>query len=77
MGSRQPPQLQTRKMKNTTVWATILRSRLVSRSGRTSSMAAPVVPMKLAARAPMPRNAVLTFGVATRSPSILTPPVIT
>jgi hypothetical protein len=42
-----------------------------------SSIAAPVVPMKLAASAPIPRNAVLTLGVATRSPSIRTPPVMT
>ena len=33
MGSRQPPQLQTMKMKKTIVWATCLRWRLVSSSG--------------------------------------------
>ena len=41
------------KMKITTVWATCLRSRLVSSSGRMSSIAAPVVPMKLASTAPI------------------------
>ena len=47
-----PPQLQTMKMKKITVCWTCLRSRLVSSSGRIRSMAAPVVPMKLAKQAP-------------------------
>jgi len=66
--------LQTTKMKNTTVCATCRRSLLVSRSGRIRSMAAPVVPMKLASRPPTVRKAVLVEGVAARSPSIRTPP---
>ncbi len=47
-GNRHPPQLQTMKMKKTTVCWTCFRSRLVSRSGRTSNIAAPVVPIRLA-----------------------------
>jgi len=68
---------ETRKMKKTTVWVTCRRSRLVWRSGRTRSMEAPVVPMKEARSAPTNRKAVLTRGVAARSPSRKTPPEIT
>ena len=51
------------KMKKTIVWATCFRSRLVSSSGRISSMAAPVVPIKLASTAPTARKAVLVRGM--------------
>ena len=62
MGNKQPPQLQTMKMKKTTVCLTCLRSRLVSSKGRISSMAAPVVPIRLANTEPMAMNVVLVTG---------------
>ena len=76
MGSRQPPQLQTMKMKKTTVWATRRLSRLVSSSGRISSMAAPVVPTRLASTAPTARKMALVRGRAGRSPAMRMPPLI-
>jgi hypothetical protein len=77
MGRRVPPMLLTRKMKKTTVWTRYLRSRLVSSSGRMSSMLAPVVPMKLAIRVPTRMKLAFTVGVALRSPVIEIPPEIT
>ena len=68
---------ETRKMKNTTVCATRLRSLFVCSSGRIRSIDAPVVPTKDASSAPMPRNAVFVRGVASRSPSRKMPPEIT
>ncbi len=75
-GKSKPPQLHTTKMKKTTVCLTCFRSRLVSSSGRINSIAAPVVPMKLAKTAPAARNAQLTKGWAGRSPSIRMPPLM-
>jgi hypothetical protein len=69
--------LETRKVKNTTVWVTRVRSRLVCRRGRMSSIEAPVVPTKDASRLPRARKAVFTSGVASRSPRSKTPPAIT
>ena len=63
-------------MKKMTVCLTCFRSRLVSNSGRINSIAAPVVPMKLARTAPAARNAQFTKGWAGRSPSIRMPPLI-
>jgi hypothetical protein len=63
-------------MKTTTVCTTWCRCRFVSKSGRIRSIAAPVVPIRLADTAPMPMKAALTVGVASRSPWIRTPPVI-
>jgi hypothetical protein len=40
-------------------------------------IAAPVVPMKLAKKAPAAKKRVLVAGVASRSPDILIPPEIT
>ena len=76
MGSKQPPQLQTAKMKKMTVCLTCFRSRFVSSNGRISNMAAPVVPTKLAMVAPIPMKATLVEGRATKSPSMRTPPVM-
>jgi hypothetical protein len=67
----------TMKMKKITVWRTRRRSAFVSSSGRMSSIAAPVVPMNDASTAPVPRNAVLTPGVAGRSPRATMPPETT
>ena len=64
------------KMKKTTVCWTCFRSRLVSSSGRINSIAAPVVPMKLASTAPAARNAQFVNGWAGRSPSMRMPPLI-
>jgi hypothetical protein len=69
--------LLTRKMKNTTVCTTCLRSLFVWSSGRMSSMLAPVVPMKLAIRAPNARIPVFVRGCAARFPFRLIPPLIT
>jgi hypothetical protein len=40
-------------------------------------MLAPVVPMKLASVAPIATSATLVIGVASMSPKISTPPVVT
>ena len=64
-------------MKKITVCTTWRRSLLVCSSGRISSIEAPVVPMSDATIDPIARNAVFTSGVASRSPSICTPPEIT
>jgi hypothetical protein len=69
--------LDTRKMKKTTVCLTRTRSLFVCRSGRISSIEAPVVPTKDARSAPSARNAVLMEGVALRSPLRRMPPEIT
>ncbi len=58
-----PAPFETMKMKKTTMWTLRCRLSLARSSGRISSIDAPVVPMKLASSAPMPRNAVLTSGV--------------
>ena len=73
-GVRQPPMLETRKMKKIGMCSVRRRSELVWRRGRMRSMLAPVVPMKLARTAPMNRNMVLTSGVALRSPLRTMPP---
>src|SRR5699024_7267750 len=62
------------KIVNTTVWARWRRCALVARMGRISSIAAPVVPMKLASSPPTARKAVLVRGVAARSPRRTIPP---
>ena len=76
MGSRQPPQLQTMKMKKTTVWAMCRRWRLTSSSGWIRSMAAPVVPIRLARMAPTARKRALVRGWAGRSPAMRMPPLM-
>lgn len=48
----------------------------MSRSKRINSIAAPVVPTKLAIIAPRASITVLTIGEALRSPEMRTPPVI-
>lgn len=75
-GNSRPPQLQTTKIKNTTVCATCFRSLLVSKSGRIKSIAAPVVPMKLARRPPLIINVALVSECAGRSPWMRMPPLI-
>ena len=64
-------------MKKTTVWVTRARSRFVCRRARITSIEAPVVPMKEARTAPVPRNVLFTAGVASRSPRSRIPPAIT
>jgi hypothetical protein len=61
--------LATIRIVKTTVWTRWARSRLVLSSGRMSSIAAPVVPMKDAMTPPMARKIVLLRGVARRSPA--------
>jgi hypothetical protein len=65
------------KMKKITVCRTCRRSLLVARSGRISSMAAPVVPIRLAGTPPTARNAVFVPGCAGRSPRSRIPPRMT
>src|SRR5439155_1601842 len=60
--------LDTRKMKNTIVWRTCVRSRLVCSNGRIRSIEAPVVPMNEASTDPSARNPVFVIGVASMSP---------
>ena len=64
-------------MKKSTVWVTRARSRFVCRRARITSMEAPVVPMSDARAAPVPRNALFTAGVPSRSPRSRIPPAIT
>ena len=52
IGSRHPPTLLTRKMKNTTVCTRCVRCALARSTGRISSMLAPVVPSRFASTAP-------------------------
>src|SRR5213078_563685 len=66
-GVSAPPMLATRKMKNTTVCARCRRSRLARSSGRTRSMAAPVVPTHEASSVPISMRVPFTQGVP-RSP---------
>ena len=73
-GVREPPALDTMKIKNTTTWATCLRLSLALMSGRIMSMDAPVVPMKLAKNAPIARMAVLRPGLPCKLPRIKMPP---
>ena len=73
-GVRAPPMLPTRKMKKTKTWVLCRRSPLARISGRISSMAAPVVPSRLAASVPRPSRARLVAGVPTRLPAMRMPP---
>ncbi|MCY1235244.1 hypothetical protein D9M72_478520 [compost metagenome] len=73
-GVSEPPAFATRKMKNTTTCATCRRLSLARSSGRISSMAAPVVPMKLASTVPSARMPVLSPGVPCRLPRTQMPP---
>ncbi len=61
-------------MKKTTVWATRCRSRLAFSSGRISSIAAPVVPTKLAISPPRAMIAVFVVGVPRSPPRTAMPP---
>ena len=54
-GVSRPPMLLTAKMKKITVCFTYLRSELARSTGRMSTIEAPMVPMKLASTAPMPK----------------------
>ena len=77
IGRRQPPQLHTMKMKKTTECALYFRSRIDSRSGRISTIAAPVVPTKLAMSAPTRRMVRFSFGRPSKGVSMRRPPAIT
>ncbi|KZR98473.1 Uncharacterized protein APZ42_006099, partial [Daphnia magna] len=73
-GVKDPPALETMKMKNTTTCATCLRLSLARMSGRMSNIEAPVVPMKLASTAPMARMAVFSPGLPCKLPRMKMPP---
>src|SRR5512145_1638367 len=51
-GVSEPPMLLTRKMKKTTTWALCRRHEIARNNGRTSTIDAPVVPMKDASNVP-------------------------
>jgi len=68
--------LLTMKMKKITVCFTCLRSLLICSSGRMSTMEAPVVPMKLARRAPSSRMRALVPVCAGTSPVSRMPPLM-
>jgi len=68
--------LQTMKMRKMTVCLMCVRSALARSTGRMRSIAAPVVPMKLASTAPTARKRMLLRGVASGSPVTYTPPEI-
>ncbi len=75
-GDSAPPTLPTSRMKNTTACTRWRRVSLAVRSGRISSMAAPVVPMMLARHAPRARSPVLTAGVPASVPRRQMPPAM-
>lgn len=66
-GVSRPPALATTRMKKGTRCEVCSRSELVRKSGRISSMLAPVVPITLAKTAPMVSQATLVAGVASTS----------
>ena len=69
IGVRQPPILDTRKIKNTMIWRLRLRQEFILIIGRTMSILAPVVPTQLDNRVPKRSSMVLTRGEPARSPS--------
>jgi hypothetical protein len=66
----------TRMMKNTTAWTRCVRFSLALSNGRISNIAAPVVPITLARRAPSARMPVLRPGEPTSVPRKAMPPAI-
>jgi hypothetical protein len=62
-------------MKNTSVWVRRRRQAFARTSGRTSSMAAPVVPATLARPVPAASSSVFEAGVPVNGPSRRRPPV--
>ena len=71
MGVRQPPILDTIKMKNIMMWLFLLLQEFIFITGRTISILAPVVPMQLANRVPMARSPTLILGEPAKSPSMV------
>ena len=67
-GVSEPPALETMKMKKTTTCATCLRLSLARIKGRINNIDAPVVPMKLAKKAPMAKMAVFKPGLPCKLP---------
>lgn len=72
-----PPLLATIRIVKITVCTLIFRSLLIFSSGRISSIAAPVVPMKDAITPPIASTMVLFFGVGRMSPFRKSPPETT
>ena len=66
--------LATRKMKKTTMWVLWRRQWLERSTGRMSSMAAPVVPTKLARKVPTAIMITLFLVVPTGAPATWMPP---
>src|SRR6185295_12791405 len=64
IGVRQPPTLETMKMKKTT-WYAVTRYLFRRSHGRIKSIEAPVVPNRLDASAPTNRKTTFTRGVAS------------
>lgn len=76
MGVSSPPRLETINIKKMGKCLVRCLSELVCKSGRMSNILAPVVPIKLARMAPIPRKRVLMVGVAFKSPDKWMPPEI-
>ena len=76
-GVRHPPMLATRKMKKTTMWALCARQMLARRTGRMSSIAAPVVPIQLARNVPIASMITLLRVEPLMVPATWMPPVTT
>jgi len=74
-GVKLPPMLATRKMNKRTMWARRRRQALARMSGRIKSMAAPVVPVRLASPVPSAKNPTLKVGLPLKLPRTRIPPV--
>ncbi len=77
MGVSSPPALATTKMKKTKTCPLPPRAALARKSGRTSSMEAPVVPITDARSAPMASTAVFRRGVPESVPRTTIPEAMT
>ena len=75
-GVSEPPILATKNIKNTTTCTLCLRLSFALSSGRIISIAAPVVPIKLANNVPIANSKVFNFGLPCKLPLIKIPPEI-
>ena len=69
IGVRLPPILEIRKMKNTIICLFLFLHEFILMTGRTISILAPVVPIQLERKVPIPRRITFTLGEPTRLPS--------
>ena len=71
IGVSTPPMLETRKMKNTTMWRFLFLQEFILMIGRIISILAPVVPIQLESRVPSAKSPTFTLGEPARSPDIV------